>query len=244
MPTKKIAFFLAVLVLIVSAVLGVRYLTEKEEVVVDYPLTPVMEGTYAGTLPPTDYAVVFSESTREEVRAALRVKIDALQARVEEVPYDGNAWMELALRYHSAEDYDAAKQVWEFIVAVTPQNVTALGNLGRLHHFDLRNYETAEQYFKLAIDANPARPEAYYELFDLYRYSYKKDTSAAVDIMKQAAQQFPDDHGIPAGLGVYYREKKQYAPARTYFEQALTLARNQGNLSAVQSLTNELANLP
>lgn len=244
MPTKKIAVLVAVLALIVAAVTGVSYLTEKEVAVVDYPLTSVEDGTFTGMLPPIDHQVVFAANTDEAVRAAIRVKVDALQAQLVEVPYDGNTWMELALRYHTAGDYAAAKEIWDFIVTVTPNNVTALGNLGRLHHFELKEFTKAEEYFKKAIEANPARPEAYYELFDLYRYSYKKDTTAAVDIMKEAAKQFPEDYGIPAGLATYYREIGQKAAARTYFEQALTLARNQGNLSAVQSITNELANLP
>lgn len=244
MPTKKIVLFVAVLVIIAAAVLSVVYFLPKEDVSVDYPLPSVQDGTYSGELPPLDYEVQFSQNTDEAVRAAIRVKVAELQEKLAETPYDGNLWMELALRYHTANDYQAALQVWEFIVSVTPNNVTALGNLGRLHHFDLKNFETAEGYFKKAIEANPARPEAYYELFDLYRYSYKKDTTAAVDIMKQAGEQFPEDYGIPAGIATYYREKGQRALARTYFEQALVLARNQGNLSAVQSITNELANLP
>lgn len=244
MPTQKIALLVGVLVLVVAAVIGVSQYLTPEPVAVDYPLTAVQDGTFTGTIPSLEREVQVAPNTPEEVRAALREKVEEDQAKLKQVPYDGNVWMDLALRYHSAGDYEGAEEVWTFIVANTPTNVTALNNLGRLSHFELKQFEDAERYFLQAIEANPDRPDAYFELFDLYRYSYKKNTSAAVDIMKKAAVQFPDDHGVPAGLGAYYRERGQTGLARTYFEQALTIARAQNNMSAVQSLGNELANLP
>lgn len=244
MPTQKIALLAGALILIVAGVFGVSVYLAPEPVAVEYALTAVQNGTFDGTLPSIDRDVQFAPNTPEEVRAAIREKVDENQAKLAQVPYDGNVWMDLALRYHSAGDYEGAEEVWVFIVKNTPTNVTALNNLGRLYHFELKQFEDAERYFLEAIEANPARPEAYYELFDLYRYSYKKNTSAAVDIMKKAAVQFPEDYGVPAGLGVYYRDRGQFGPARTYFEQALTLARAQNNMTAVQSLGNELANLP
>lgn len=244
MRTQKILLLAGAVVFIGAVLAGGFYLFPTEEVRVDYTLTGIKEKTYSGSMPSLDREVIVSDSLPQEVKDVLRKKVADDQARLKRVPYDGNVWMDLALQYHSANDYDGAREVWEFVVALTPTNVTALDNLGRLYHFDLKNYELAEKYFRQAIVANPERPEAYYELFDLYRYSYKKDTSAAVDIMKEAAKVFPDDIGIPAGLGTYYREQGSPNKARSYFEQALTLAREQSNLSLVQALTRELSTLP
>lgn len=244
MPTQKIALLIGALILIVGAVIAVSQYLTPETAQVDYALTGLQDGSYAGPVPDVERDVQFSPTTSEDVRAVIRAKVGELQAKLKQVPHDGNVWMELALRYHSAGDYQGAKEVWEFLVASGPTNVTALGNLGRLHHFELKEFEKSEEYFRAAIEANPARPEAYYELFDLYRYSFKKDTSAAPDILKEAMPIFPDDYGLPAGLGIYYRDRGQSGLARTYFEQALTIARAQNNMNAVQSLGNELANLP
>ncbi len=244
MPTQKILLLVGAIVVLAALVLGVVYLNPTEDVTVDYSLTTVADGTYTGELPSLDREIQFLATTDEAVRTALRTKVAEDQARLKRVPYDGNAWMDLALRYHSAGDYEGAREVWEFIVSVPPVNVTALGNLGRLHHFELKQYEKAEQYFFAAVEANPARPEAYYELFDLYRYSYKKDTTAAVDILKKASEFFPDDPGIPAGIAIFYRDTGRPALARTYFEKAVVLARASGNLELVQSFNSELSNLP
>ena len=244
MPIQKISLLVGAIAGLAALIVGFVYLNPQEDVSVEYPLSAVMDGTYTGTVPSLNREIQVSATTDEAVRAALRVKVAEAQARLTRVPYDGNAWMDLALRYHSAGDYEGAREVWEFIISMPPPNITALGNLGRLHHFELKQYEKAEQYFKQAIEANPARPEAYYELFDLYRYSYKKDTTAAVDILKEASELFPDDPGIPAGIAIYYRDHAQPGLARTYFEKAVVLARSSGNLELVQSFNSELSNLP
>lgn len=244
MPTQKILQFAAALIVIAALISGFVYFRPSAPVAVDYPITSIQDGTFTGTMPSLTREIKISDTTPDPVKAVLRQKVAEDQATLKKVPYDGNVWMDLALNYHAGNDYDGAREVWEFIITVTPTNVTALGNLGRLHHFELKNFETAEMYFKKAIDANPDRPEAYFELFDLYRFSYKKDTTSAVDIMKEAAKRFPDDTGIPASLGNYYRERGNTARARTYFEQALTMARTQNDMSRVQALTQELSTLP
>jgi len=243
MPTQKIILFGAALILIAAVVIGVGFLSPEKDTPVDYALTSIQDGTFTGVLPPLDREIQVSENTREEVRAALRSKVAEDQAILTQRPYDGNVWMDLALRYHSGGDYAGAQEIWEFIVAVSPENLTALGNLGRLHHFELKNFEIAEQYFKKALEINPARADVYYELFDLYRYSYKKDTTAAIDIMKAGTLAFPDDYGFPAGIGVYYRDRGQSGLARTYFEKALAVARARDDLAGVETLTHELESL-
>ena len=243
MAHKKIALVIAVLVLIIGVGVGVMYVQKAAPVTVDYPIESVRDGTYTGTLPPLDREVNYGAAP-EEVKVALRAKIESARAEVKDVPYDGNRWMNLALYYHSANDYAAAAEVWDFIVSVTPTNVTALNNLGRLYHFDLRDFPKAESYFMKAIEVNPDRPEAYFELFDLYRYSYKKNTSAAVDIMLKGAQKFTNNYSFYAGIGVYYRELGNSAKARVYFEKALTVARAENDVSGIGTLTKELSTLP
>lgn len=243
MPKQKIALIIGVVVVIAAVVIGVGYWSPKD-VEVEYALTAVRDGTFTGVVPPLDRDIQISGDMPEAAKVVLRQKVADTLKELRSVPYDGNTWMDLALEYHTGNDYEGARMVWEFIVSQPPTNVTALGNLGRLYHFDLKDFPKAEEYLLKAVAANPARSEAYYDLFDLYRYSYKKNTSAAADIMKTAAKQFPDDSGIPAGLGAYYRELGKTGLARTYFEQALVVARAKNDLTQIDGLTRELSSLP
>lgn len=247
MPLKQIGILVAVLVLAGALVLGYATTGEQNPVITDditYVLAPVADGSYEGALPPLDREVRFSDTFPEEARRAVREHVADDVRQLEEHPEDGNAWMDLAVWYHTANDYDAARAIWEFIVDVSPTNSTALNNLGRLYHYTLPDFEKAEGYFTQALAANPERADAYVELFDLYRYSYKTETSAAVDIMKAAVQVFPDDPNFEIQLGVYYRDRGELAAARTYFERAVTKARATGQLEVVTTINAELAKLP
>jgi tetratricopeptide (TPR) repeat protein len=248
MPLTKLAPLVGTIALLIALVVGISYVTNThtqtqggEEVY--YVLAPVKDGTYAGALPPLTTDVSFDQTLPAEAQRAIQEKVDSTIEALKRTPYDGNLWMELALYYHSGGDFARARTVWEFMIAVDPNNVTALGNLGRLHHFQLKEYVKAEEYFNQAIATNPDRPEAYYELFDLYRYSYKQDTTAAVDIMKRTAVQFPDDINVPLLLGGYYRDTGRPNQARAQFEDALTRARSIGDVTLIQNITNELARI-
>ncbi|MBU6310813.1 tetratricopeptide repeat protein [Patescibacteria group bacterium] len=248
MHMNKIIVSLVGVVALAGVALGMYYAVSagifspapREEIV--YVLESVKDGTYTGTLPSLDHRIGPS-TLPEEARAAFDAKARENQQRLARVPYDGNEWMNLALHYKSGNDTKAAEEVWNFIVAVTPSNVTAINNLGRLYHYDYKDFPKAEEFFRQALAANPDRPEAYIELFDLYRYSYKKDTTAAVDILTEAAERFSDSPNYHALLGVYYRDAGRTGLARIHFEKALSIARKIGDLNSVSTLTSELSRL-
>jgi tetratricopeptide (TPR) repeat protein len=246
MPYQKIALLVGALALVVGGVFAADYFASENQAngTPAYYLTAVADGTFQGELPPLSHEVEFDSGVPEDARAIIRNNIEEARSLLETEPADGNAWMDLALWYHAAGDYQAAIGVWEFIVSNTPNNITALVNLGRVFHFEKPDYPRAESYLRDAIAANPARQEAYYELFDLYRYSYKRDTTAAVDIVKEALKVFPEDTGFIVLLGTHYRDLGKLGLARQYFVSALEIARTNNNLDLVTTLNAELAKLP
>ncbi len=248
MPYQKAGLFvgaLALIIVIVAVVaLTLNDASERTPTETTYVLAGVADGTYDGELPPLDHEIVFSDAFPEDARAVVRGHVEDAVTQLSLHPEDGNAWMDLALQYHTANDYEAARSVWEFLIAAGPANVTALNNLGRLHHFDVPDFPKAEAYFKQSLEVNPDRVDSYLELFDLYRYSYKKDTSAAVNIMRDAIAQFPDDIGLQAALGSYYRDIGNTAAARREFEAALSRARAVNDMNLISNLNAELARLP
>jgi tetratricopeptide (TPR) repeat protein len=247
MSIKKSLAIIGTLVLLLGIAFGISYYMDlqsaKDAQGIEYVLTSVEDGSYDGELPPLDYVPMIEASFPEDARAILISKVTDAQERLAKYPYDGNTWMELALHYHTVNDYRAAEAVWAFITSMEPVNVTALGNLGRLYHFELKEYEKAEKYFLMALEANPERKEAYFDLLDLYRYSYKKDTTAAVDIMRKGEERFPDDTNFLASLGTYFRDSGRPNQARAEFQKALDLARTTGDMNLIQGFTAELSRL-
>lgn len=246
MTKKNIALLAGVLIVAGLAFGGWYYVstqTQKEVSQIEYVLTSVQDGTYEGEFPPLDELPVIDANFPEDAREILIAKVEKAQTQLKKYPYDGNTWMELALHYHTVNDYAGAERIWRFIVSMSPANVTALGNLGRLYHFELKRYEEAEKYFLQALEANPERKEIYFDLHDLYRYSYKKDTSAAVDIMRKGEERFPDDTNFPASLGTYFRDTGRPNQARAEYTKALEMARTMGDINLIQGFTAELSRL-
>lgn len=255
MPYKNIALLGAALV-IVAVVAGiVNYSTLKTPVetstATSTPLTgpgyTIEQAAVSNPeilKPNLDRGIRFSDSIPAEIRPLIQKKADEAIAKLKNDPTDAGAWLNLALWYKTANDFDGAREVWEFLVQAAPQDTTSIENLAKMYHFDLQEYVKAEQYFKQSLALSRTRIEPYLGLFELYSLSYKKDTSAAVDIIRAAEKVFPQEAGLPFTLGAYYRDRRDIVRARKEFESALTLARAQNSLDLVAQLNAELAKLP
>ncbi|MDO8523719.1 MAG: tetratricopeptide repeat protein [bacterium] len=209
-----------------------------------YTITNIPIPELEKLMPDLSRKVVFSDSVPLELRSQIEAKVKALAASLTEDPSRSEDWFNLAILYHIANDYDGAKEIWEFLVRVAPQDTTAYDNLGKLYHFSLKDYPKAEQYFKQSISVNPNLLTPYHELFDLYRYSYKTNTSAAIDILNQAMERFPEDVGLYVLLGEYHRDRGNVPAAREAYTKAVDLARAVNDIVLVDAIGEELSRLP
>ena len=152
----------------------------------------------------------------------------------------------MGVLYHGANDFEAVRVVWEFLLKVMsgPKTAVLYDNLGKLYKFDLKDFPKSESYFRQSIEVNPDSTTPYFELFELYRYLYKTDTSAAVDIITEAAEAFPNNPDPYVLLGSYYREMKNYDEARAAFTKALDRARELQNVQLVDAIGKEISSLP
>ena len=204
---------------------------------------PVSESPAAPSL---DHKITFGANVPTDVRVTITSGAATVALRLKKDPTNGADWFSLAIWYHTAEDFAAARDVWLFLAkAVTPPgNAVALDNLGKLFHYDLKDYPKAESYFKQAIAADPESMNAYDDLYQLYFYSYKQGTSAAADILNKEAAQFPKSYAPYLALGTYYAGKGQTADARTVLNKAMDRARAAEDVAGMKAIGDELAKLP
>ena len=195
-------------------------------------------------MPSLTRKIMFTDSVPQNARASITAKIDFFRAKLDKDPTAANDWLDLALWYHTANDYQGAKEIWEFLSDHIPNETTSLDNLGKLYHFDLKEFAKAETYFQKSITVDPNHITPYLELHTLYRYSYKMNTTLAVDILEKAAKQFPTDTDALSLLGAYWRDKGDSAKARAAYERALDRARKAQNLDQIKAFGDELAKLP
>jgi tetratricopeptide (TPR) repeat protein len=195
--------------------------------------------------PSLDRGVHFGDSIPGNVRTLLSNQYAEATGRLKGDLTRVDDWLDLGVIYHSANDYEGARDVWLFLARVIapPESSVAYDNLGKLYKFDLQDFPKSEGYFKQSMLADPSSITPYIELFELYRGSYKSGTSAAADILIAASKKFPKNPDPAVLLGEYYRDQKDFAKARTYFEKGKALASAAGDTNRVKAIQGEIDRL-
>lgn len=197
----------------------------------------------ADIAPSVNRGIQFSDSVPQEVRVMLENQATGIRARLSEDIARADDWFNLAIIYHTANDYEGAREVWEFLIQVIPESTTAYDNLGNLYHFSLKDFPKSESYFNQSIAIDMNNTNAYLGLFELYRYSYKTEGAAAADILNRAITQFPDRLDLVLTLGTYHAERGNHTQAREVLEEGLNLARDVGNIDMIAAFGTEIGRI-
>ena len=209
-----------------------------------YTITQLPVDDIRSQMPDLSRDIVFDNSIPTEVQMSLTEKARSLKAVLTDDPTRTDLWFNLAIVYHSANDYDGARAVWEFLIKVVPEDTTSYDNLGKLYHFSLHDYPKAESYFNQSLAVNPNLMTPYLELFELYRYSYKTDTTKAADIIHKAIAKFPGTLDFHVLLGDYYRDRGDVVKAKAEYLTAMDLARKAGDVSRINAIGESILKLP
>jgi len=153
-------------------------------------------------------------------------------------PDDPMARLQQGILKKNAGDYEGAKEAWEYVVQIRPEDYVAYNNLGDLYHYYLKDYPKAEFYFKKVVELKPDYLQTYTNLHDLYKFLYKEKSDLADDILLEGIKNNPQDYYLRIFLASYYKDQGDKINARKYYEEALQL--NPPNKAAVEE---ELAGL-
>lgn len=195
--------------------------------------------------PELDRTVTIPVRFNAEAKAILLSNIKTLKSQIENDPGSFQAWSDLAMQYKIIDDFEGAAEIWEFLNKAAENNTVSRVNLGNLYHYELKEYAKAEASFKAALAINNRLPEAYTGLHELYRYSYKTNTTLAEDILKDGIAAISQNQNIDLKLMLagYYKEKGRNADAKEFYTQARAQAETLGNTQLVSAIDAELATL-
>ncbi len=141
--------------------------------VVPLPEAPSLEG-----MPKLRRPVVFSAAFSEEARGLMRQKIDTSIVALEKNPQSFDEWMHMAILRKTVDDYEGAREIWEFLTRVNPRNFGPFANLGSLYAFDLKDAPRAEKNFTAALALWTKDISVWRNVYDFYRYVRKDDEKA------------------------------------------------------------------
>ena len=190
-------------------------------------------------------SVKYSAELTPEARKILEDTIAEFRTELGKNENNYDMWLSLAIRYKQAGDFNKAREVWEYLASIHPDDSVSRHNLGDLYHHFLNDYRKAEAYYKAALDLDPTNELDYLALYELYRYNYKQDTTAAVDILKKGIENVTENQPVDlyVALANYYADKGQKADARDNYTKARDIARTVGNTQLVAQLNEAIAAL-
>ena len=174
---------------------------------VDYTVTEVPPEA----LPAPDFhaMLTFGTTVSKEVQASLNAQLLVVQATLAQNKQDFSAWLELGHLRKSAGDYKGAAEIWEYVAVLWPKEVVPYNNLGDLYMNFIKDYAKAERNYKKIITLQPNYIDAYSNLFTLYRYVYKTNTTAALDIINQGLVANPGNTDLLALKAQYQQAHAQ-----------------------------------
>ncbi len=180
----------------------------------------------------------FPESGKEIYRKNVTTLADALDAD----PTNYEAWLDLAIYYRMVNNHAGAVEIWEYLRNLYPTDAIAVHNLGEHYFHAAKDYEKAEIYYEESITKSPALESNYTDMYEMYKYAYKQDTSAAMDILKRGIEAVNATSAtqFKIMLGREYRARGDMENARTYLTEARDEAQARGDRSLASELTREI----
>jgi len=157
----------------------------------------------AKDIPDLDKKIIVKENLSLEQRQKLLSDIHDTRKRLKEDHDILQDWLQLGLLYKALEDYEGAKEAWEFAALIRPNSGVAFHNLGDLYHFYLPNYSLSEKNYLKSIENSPNMIITYQKLHELYIYSYKEKEYLADDILKQGLKANPGNEYLQSLLEQY-----------------------------------------
>ncbi|MBI3075219.1 MAG: tetratricopeptide repeat protein [Parcubacteria group bacterium] len=155
---------------------------------------PITERVSAATtipVPDLDRPVIFpggySVEKAKEITEQIAILTDALKADNNRF----NEWLDLGMLRKSIEDYDGAREAWEYASVIRPGNSLSFANLGTLYGYYLKNPIKAEANLLHAIENEPRFLDFYARMTDFY-VEVMNDKSKAIDFLDRAIAKYPE----------------------------------------------------
>lgn len=163
----------------------------------------------------------------EGQREIFRQKINYAKDLLKENPEDPASFEIMGFLHDTLGDKETAKKYYKKVLSLDSKSVPALNNLANIYSEEKRFGDAEELYLKIT-EAEPSSIEAWRDLHDLYRYSYKGKEEKADDILLLGLEKNPGDPQILAMLATYFQDIGDKEKAIQYYEQLLIVMPENG----------------
>ena len=151
-----------------------------------------------------------------------REELKKLAMDLSQKPGDVEGWLRVGVLKKFFNDYKGARDAWEYLTQIAPQEARAYVNLGNLYMLYLKEYALAEARFIKAVELDSQ--ETYFlALADLYRIYWPDHKSDVPKLIQEAIQKSGQRVNYYLYLGSFYEEQGLKSEAKKNYEQVQIL---------------------
>lgn len=176
--------------------------TTSLEVIKDLPAQAGGDANKEATgipAPSLDRPIVYPAGMPAQIKKDNKSKISVIIDALKSDPSSFNNWIDLGLYRKLLEDYEGARQAWEYASLLRPQSPASFSNLGILYGYYLKDAPKAEKSFLKAIENDPKDINLYFQTYDFYK-DVMKDLAKAKAIIETGLKNNPTDKDLESML--------------------------------------------
>lgn len=219
--------------------------------------SPAAGGNVAGLLPPSGALppyrgeavgkinpdqLFLAHASQEKYQNFLK-ELAGLASDLASNPGQTEKWQKVAFIKHNYGDNIGARDAYEYLNIISPNDPVSFYNLAVIYGYDLKQPAKAIPKFEAALKLDPVNIGFYYGLANFYR-DVAKDLSRAEQVLLEGIAKTPPDASLTSLLASIYKDKGDISHALEYYEKALKdTGLNQGSREAIEAEIGKLKNL-
>ncbi|MEI6296797.1 MAG: hypothetical protein WCO84_04105 [bacterium] len=145
--------------------------------------------------PALNRPIVFLEGSLPEFDSKIEADINKVIALLKKNPSSFDNWIQLGVYRKSIDDYEGAKEAWEYASLLSPTDPLPYSNLGNLYGYYLKDNARAEVNYMLSIKNGMNNGFWYYQTYLFYK-EVIKDIVKAKNILEDGVKNNPSDEDL------------------------------------------------
>lgn len=146
-------------------------------------------------LPNLDRVILIPQNIPADMERTIEERIKTISSELKTNPTIVALWLDLGLLRKSIRDYEGAKEAWEFVTVISPDDGIAYHNLADLYGYYLHNNELSERNILRAIENSPAQIQNYFKAAEIYQDVFN-DMNKARAIVERGLVANPGDESL------------------------------------------------
>lgn len=151
--------------------------------------------------------------------------LNVLKTALEKDLFNISDWIAVGIIKKFFNDFEGARDAWEYVTVLYPSDPLAFENLGNLYALYLHDNAKAEYNYKKAIENNPSEPSFYIALADFYKLFDTSKKDKVPEVIFSGLDRIKDAN-LYLYLATYFKGAGNKEDAIRYYKEVQKLAQD------------------